>query len=73
MSLEPDKLCSVLEPKPVSISFGDLMSLERAAPKSAIAGIRKVSISFGDLMSLELGSTGGWWDTTPRFQSPLEI
>ena len=55
MSLEPRFLLSLdlLLLYHVSISFGDLMSLEQTS-RMIVSGKIAVSISFGDLMSLEL-------------------
>jgi len=71
MSLEPDKIVGNASQLNVSISFGDLMSLERFDAIDRDSSL-SVSISFGDLMSLEPS-----WDSdlneVGRFQSPLEI
>jgi len=56
----------------VSISFGDLMSLEPTGRIRKFAYL-KVSISFGDLMSLEPDWVRLSMARNPKFQSPLEI
>ena len=56
MSLERRQLEDLPVPIIVSISFGDLMSLEPYGSLTMTQWSTLVSISFGDLMSLEPGN-----------------
>jgi len=72
MSLELGVTEQTVRNHEVSISFGDLMSLEQCHLHLGLSPVN-VSISFGDLMSLERSWKNNRQLWTPTFQSPLEI